>query len=63
MPINIGFLTVGQYPVDISSEMNKNCRSYIQKLCLRAKITVNSSAVKANYKFRKEIEISVAVLT
>ena len=32
-------------------------RSYIQKLLKEQKITVNGSAVKANYKFRKEDEI------
>ena len=36
-------------------------RSYIQKLLKEQKITVNGSAVKANYKVQEGDEISVAV--
>ena len=44
------------------SEMNKELsRSYIQKLLKEQKITVNGSAVKANYKVQEGDEISVAV--
>ena len=43
------------------SEMNKELsRSYIQKLLKEQKITVNGSAVKANYKVQEGDEISVA---
>ena len=44
------------------SEMNEELsRSYIQKLLKEQKITVNGSAVKANYKVQEGDEISVAV--
>ena len=42
------------------SEMNEELsRSYIQKLLKEQKITVNGSAVKANYKVQEGDEISV----
>ena len=44
------------------SEMNEELsRSYIQKLLKEQKITVNGSAVKANYKVQEGDEISVVV--
>ena len=44
------------------SEMNEELsRSYIQKLLKEQEITVNGSAVKANYKVQEGDEISVAV--
>ena len=45
----------------LSEKNEKLSRSYIQKLLKEQKITVNGSAVKANYKVQEGDEISVAV--